>query len=579
MAEALGFVSSVIAVIGVAGKLGTSAFTLKRLWDEVQNVPETIHQYIEELEVMSPALEGIESELQRTDQMLQSDGTAKLIFKKCQEAVTGMEEMVSDMQTHINSARKAKIGSALTRMQPSIIMCEFRALRERERAEAAAQVCLYEENSQRSTLRQPRTDKEWSPTLRSIPWQNTRFPWSFTYQTTDIADESHPVCIAGDIRVHQARLRLPSWLLQNAWDLQFYRSYHGWNFHLKPWNTRSDNSEVFRYARAGRTDLLLEAFNAQRASLYDRDQRGWTLLDAAILSSRLKCIRVLNRMELKLSDVSATIIRLVTSLCFTERYRVKALLDLFGILIEEGGLCDYIDDNDPAVTYHKVPAIASLKFLIWEHPEFLDLAFKVSPRIQEMVPTSWFGGIVWELVDPQLVLDIVKRDLEEYIRCEMAMCRGKTYVEANPDNHGSTRFTPSGPSLVLLKRGSSPLDWQFEWDPCVETFAGEFWAGVETPHVQDEVQKPMPGAWRDDDVSHNTLEQMEMNLFPGRWYNIGAYTDSDSTIRWYYSTMGLLNLLSARSRASELAEVRHQSVRLRGTACCLTRGDLSFFLG
>jgi hypothetical protein len=42
MAEILGLASSIITVVGVAGKLGISTIRLKRLWGEVQDVPASI---------------------------------------------------------------------------------------------------------------------------------------------------------------------------------------------------------------------------------------------------------------------------------------------------------------------------------------------------------------------------------------------------------------------------------------------------------------------------------------------------------------------------------------------------------
>ncbi|KAH7129108.1 hypothetical protein EDB81DRAFT_697193 [Dactylonectria macrodidyma] len=656
MAEALGVVSSVIAVIGVAGKLGTSAFTLKRLWDEVQDVPETIQQCIDELEIMTPALKSMESEFQRTHQILQYDETAKLSLDYCQKAATRLEEMVSDMRRQIETAQKGKrtltrfkrtYQSALMRAQPSIIVSDLKSLLERERAEEATQVRLHQDHHQNQatknpdsiedeeypaelTLGQPRTEKEWSPTLRCIPWQHSLLPWCFTYQATDVTDESCPVYISQKIRVHQARFRFPALLLQNAWDFQVYNSYHGWKFHLKLWNIRSSDSEVFTYVKTGKTDLLLEAFKAKKASLYDRDQYGHTLLDKAISASQIHLIRVLSRMGLKLSDISLMLVAcgMVTS----RTVMARRMVDLFRLLSEEDGLFDHLNNRVPK-NLERV-YMSTLKVLVWWFPEVLSFVSDKFPQFHRRVPTSWFCAIVWELVDPHLVLEIAKKsalvekrtspfphldeflrvyldryvsgpgsevegyralarwlfegaspievawdssrlfggsilcsaleifrnrtfgigvrknklllaisawledlalagiDLEEYIRSEMATCRFETGVEIDPQNRGPTRFTPSGPSLVLLNHGPSPQDWQFEWDPCLEVLVGEFWRCVEASQRRNEAQRPMPGAWQDDDEDFNFMETVEEH-FPSKFHNIGVYTCSGLTFRWY----------------------------------------------
>ena len=85
--------------------------------------------------------------------------------------------------------------------------------------------------------------------------------------------------------VHQARLQLPRWILQKTWDFQFYRSYDGWKFQLKNWNIRPNDSPIFRFVKEGRTDLILEAFDRNEASLYDVNEMDETLIEVFCPSS------------------------------------------------------------------------------------------------------------------------------------------------------------------------------------------------------------------------------------------------------------------------------------------------------
>ncbi|KAM5341531.1 hypothetical protein ACJ41O_014562 [Fusarium nematophilum] len=108
MAEVLGLVSSVITVVQVAGKLGTSAFKLKRLWDEVHDVPASIRRCLEELELLAPALEDIDTEFQRTRHIVQQDRAAQRSLEYARKAMEKLEGMAEDMQKQIESARKHK---------------------------------------------------------------------------------------------------------------------------------------------------------------------------------------------------------------------------------------------------------------------------------------------------------------------------------------------------------------------------------------------------------------------------------------------------------------------------------------
>ncbi|KAJ4160226.1 hypothetical protein NW754_003350 [Fusarium falciforme] len=108
MAEALGVVSSIIAIVGVAGKLGTSTFKLKRLWDEVQDVPTNIQRCIEQLEILAPAIQDMESEFERTREMVQNDTAAKRSLEYSQKAMNTLEALIKDMEGQIESARRGK---------------------------------------------------------------------------------------------------------------------------------------------------------------------------------------------------------------------------------------------------------------------------------------------------------------------------------------------------------------------------------------------------------------------------------------------------------------------------------------
>lgn len=108
MAEILGLASSIITLVGVAGKLGTSTVRLKRLWDEVQDVPDSIRRCIDHLELLAPAIEEMDNEFQQTRHMVQNDKAAKRSLEYSRKAVETLETLVRDMESQITATRKRK---------------------------------------------------------------------------------------------------------------------------------------------------------------------------------------------------------------------------------------------------------------------------------------------------------------------------------------------------------------------------------------------------------------------------------------------------------------------------------------
>lgn len=62
---------------------------------------------------------------------------------------------------------------------------------------------------------------------------------------------------------------------------------------------------------------------------------------------------------------------------------------------------------------------------------------------------------------------------------------------------GSLYPASMGPYIAWTEYGPRPEDWIFEYDPCVEEYAGEFWWVL--ANEERLMPGPMPGAWEDDD--------------------------------------------------------------------------------
>ncbi|KAH6990288.1 hypothetical protein EDB80DRAFT_168178 [Ilyonectria destructans] len=660
MAEVLGIVTSVITVIETAGKLGTSAIKLKQLWDEVQDVPESIKRQMQHLDMLTPVLEDMEYEFQQTRNMVRNDRTARRSLENCRKVVADLEELVEDMQSQVTGAKKGRrttakfkvtlkkavvqqyherLGSALqllamsqqtylfalTRAQPSMIVSEFRAIQAQSREANASRVQIVEDEAEVEEAHSPiqegescagqqvrnRTSQTRFPSrkTRRLPHRNPGFLPRLAYEVTEASDGD-----SGSVtsQVYQARLQLPWWLAQNAWDFQAYRAYDGWKIQLTPWCTRPFDSIVFRYAADGDTDSLLAALEQKEGSLYDRGPNGYTLLDYALYTPQIGLCKWLVNKGLKFEQNSDNSTAFNKYIYGNVSISLTDLLDFNRFLAENGGFEDEVETLFLAEG-EDVPRWLYLSKAIWKVPGLLAIVQESClPNFDQIAPISGFRIFDWrrpnsrilmvtlagqELVSPAqfraqqpsvtvhnsfgchyfsraiyltmagvglewsdnmrvltrwlltgasaeeviyLVGGVRTRYLGVWEMCG-SIWRGTTYnsmhitgrcvqtavrmwledlMEAGVDLEaygeledeflvegaverdlkfpdGSLYPASMGPYIVCAEYGPRPEDWIFEYDHCVEEYAGEFWWVL--ANEERLMPGPMPGGWEDDD--------------------------------------------------------------------------------
>lgn len=112
MAELLGIITSAITVVETAGKVGSSILKLKRLWDEVKDVPQSIQALMDELEQVSSLLDAMETEFTEIRHIVRNDKVAKASMDYCRQAKGRLEGVVHELQQEINSQRRLRRGVA-----------------------------------------------------------------------------------------------------------------------------------------------------------------------------------------------------------------------------------------------------------------------------------------------------------------------------------------------------------------------------------------------------------------------------------------------------------------------------------
>jgi len=108
MAEIIGVVSGVLTLAGVAGKAGASVLTLKRLWNEVKDVPDSINFLMMQLEHLDPVLQDMENEFSQVRAAIQNDSRTNLSQQYARQAVQDLEGLVNDLQQQLSSKKGMK---------------------------------------------------------------------------------------------------------------------------------------------------------------------------------------------------------------------------------------------------------------------------------------------------------------------------------------------------------------------------------------------------------------------------------------------------------------------------------------
>jgi hypothetical protein len=118
MTEIVGVVASSIALVEVAGKVGGRSLALKRLWDEVHEVLETIACLMREIEILDPMLAEMENEFAprspdgRPTMDSWNNTSARLSLAYCRQATADLDGLLRDLSADLNAPRRRKRGRA-----------------------------------------------------------------------------------------------------------------------------------------------------------------------------------------------------------------------------------------------------------------------------------------------------------------------------------------------------------------------------------------------------------------------------------------------------------------------------------
>ncbi|KAF5629270.1 hypothetical protein F52700_7588 [Fusarium sp. NRRL 52700] len=97
----------------------------------------------------------------------------------------------------------------------------------------------------------------------------------------------------------QAYLQLPSWLSSSVYELQSTPTGYSWTYNYRVYNVVSSESKIIQKIREGDKDGILELFGTRKASPFDKDESGTSLLYYAAKSKNLDICQLLLRLGLR----------------------------------------------------------------------------------------------------------------------------------------------------------------------------------------------------------------------------------------------------------------------------------------
>ncbi|KAF5581947.1 hypothetical protein FPANT_8716 [Fusarium pseudoanthophilum] len=402
MAEILGLASSIITIVEVAGKLGTNTIRLKRLWDEVQDVPASIQRCIEQLEILAPAIEEMDHEFEKTRNMTRNDSAAKRSLEYSRKAVGTLDTLVRDMEKQISAAKasrrlvaqlKVRIKRdviedhqhrltsalqllslsqqtcliALSRAQPDIIISEIRKWRDSEHQKHFS--VNTEEGDQSIQIEEPEEAQAYdSQNYFKSPGSPNFSLWS----------AKKPL----------AKIR-PG--LLGSFAFQSYEVVESPSIHYVPEKARFFQA---RAVRRGEVDHIIELLKNKEASIYDVDSYGYSLLDIAISHQQLETIKALILIGMSISDVDASNLFLTINYWARMYPQTEGPIELAHQWTKEiGGISsEYLELHPFTDTFWRVPSLYTL--------------LSETGSVRQVLPSfAWFD------VDPAVPLELIKSGL------------------------------------------------------------------------------------------------------------------------------------------------------------------------
>ncbi|KAE9380938.1 hypothetical protein N431DRAFT_325529 [Stipitochalara longipes BDJ] len=460
MAEIIGLIASGISIAQLAGQVTSSTLKLKAYWSQIQEAPADIKILVREIECLSGILGriGEEFDTEIGDGGIEDAGL-RISLELCTEGAEELRGLVVEMEGKLGVARdvngegkarwKRKVGAArvvlkkdeikrlkqrlksavrllglahqsyigdleliydrtMVRMQPEIIVARISSMT------PFTQIATQTTNVLETTpkFRQQNSGQSNSSFIASgqYGYLTCSRPWmqlligSIEYRKNmrrKRGKEKEEINL---------KLRWPTWLSCQAWEIEGYQDQSAWRFSLRSYRTLNSKHPIFESVKNGDVERVKRQLCAREGFATDRNETGETLLHVA---ARFGHVEVCQLLIATGADVLATDWEKKTpfetamynsGLIFF--YKKKEIQGLLQSLVDAGGSELLIQDYRILGQYFG--STESLSYLVRESlPAYQNLSSYDLHYVATCVGNSyWPNGL--ELV--QLILSSTRLD-------------------------------------------------------------------------------------------------------------------------------------------------------------------------
>ncbi|KAJ3495467.1 hypothetical protein NLG97_g3376 [Lecanicillium saksenae] len=317
MAEAVGVVASGLAFAEVVLKISKHVFTLKHMWEEFKEIPESVRLLVGDVELLSQVLKEMEADINGPglDGVSLVDGIGSLILATCRGALDVLSISVEDIFQELKAAKRMKravVKAKLVLMKDFWLKTEQRLNRVVWLLGVAQQhwmISLAKRHNSRksSNLPLPPTSEVLDPIgdetahRKKLGAEPHRLELVQSSGRLDerrrqqMAEKHLGGTLLGSVgfdSAHSAddgagnryyiQFKPPNWLTRKSWSILYSVSSFGFNINLRAHSVIPHTSLVVQCAELGDVQGLLALFNNGLASPFDVDEYGRGLLEIAM---------------------------------------------------------------------------------------------------------------------------------------------------------------------------------------------------------------------------------------------------------------------------------------------------------
>ncbi|KAH7005627.1 hypothetical protein EDB82DRAFT_490745 [Fusarium venenatum] len=318
--------ASAIAFADAAFKITKLIIEINQLWGEAKALPEDLQDMVDELDGLALDFEELKEQLDH-DQAFHprlSKSSINRSYIAARKAQNNLYALVGEMQSEMNSKRegfqrtisgfkfllkKGKLEKCQKKLEHTIDLLH--------NAISIRHMSMIRNNTEiitsrvRNDVKQQLTDLQ--PELVSMiqtmmrneqkfinSHNNTQQPHRVLELDKKTEEKRQPwLTYTNGPKCWRARLRLPSWMSQAVYDIQFNTAFYSWSFACQSYNIISPESDIVQTIRRGDKNGVLKLFDTHMASPFDKDHRGYSLLYFAAQNKQFEICQILLKLGLK----------------------------------------------------------------------------------------------------------------------------------------------------------------------------------------------------------------------------------------------------------------------------------------